>query len=171
MNALYEKFQRLKVDTAYIGLAHEENTPYFCTPIGATIIGWDNGIHYIFIKGFGEMVFAVNPDTCCDHYVYPLAKSFLDFLSLILAVKNTNTLQQIIQWDRQQYLDFINSPGERAYASRQEVTEVLEAIRSLGILPINNPFTYIKEVQKNFPYAKIPFRDEFYDVTGKERVK
>ena len=171
MSTLYEKFQSLKVDTAYIGLAHEENTPYFCTPIGATIIGWDNGIHYIFISGFGEMVFAVNPDTCCDYYVYPLAKNFLDFLSLILTTRGTNTLQQIILWDKQQYLDFITSPNECAYTSKKEVTEVLEEIRLLGILPAKDPFSYVKEIQENFPYEKIPFRNEFYDSTGKERPK
>ena len=89
MSNEYEKFQKLKVDTSCIGLAREENSKYFCTPIGATIIGWDNGIHYIFIKGFDEMVFAVNPDTVCDYYVYPLANNFSDFLSLVLATKGT----------------------------------------------------------------------------------
>ena len=88
---LYSKLKALSIDASWIGLSIEEGPDYFCTPIGSTIIGWDNGIHYCFIEGFGEMVFCVNPETCCDYYVYPLANNFNDFLSLILA---TQTLTQ-----------------------------------------------------------------------------
>ena len=170
MSNEYEKFQKLKVDTSCIGLAREENSKYFCTPIGATIICWDNGIHYIFIKGFDEMVFAVNPDTVCDYYVYPLATNFSDFLSLVLATKGTNTLQQIIQWDKQQYMDFSSSPDEVEYASSKKVIEALEAIRSIGVLPMENPLKYVKKIQNSFQYSKIVFSDEFYDITGQEKL-
>ena len=84
--------------------------PCFCTPIGAEIIGWDNGIHYCFIEGFGDMVFCVNPETCCDYFVYPIARNFCDFLGLILATGGTNTLQQIIWWDKKMFDDFVNHP-------------------------------------------------------------
>ena len=57
MNLLYEKYKNLKIDGSWIGLEAGTQTPYFCTPIGAEIIGWDNGIHYCFIKSFGDMVF------------------------------------------------------------------------------------------------------------------
>ena len=166
----YKKFQGLKIDTSCIGLSHEENSNYFCTPVGATIIGWDNGIHYVFINGFGEMVFAVNPETCCDYYVYPLANNFYDFLSLILAAKTTNVLQQIIQWNKQQYLDFITSQEEVEYASRKEVIEVLNAIHSIGVLPMESPFEYVKKIQSGFPYSKIVYSDAFYEITGKEKL-
>lgn len=169
MSKEYEKFKELNIDTSCIGLAQEENPQYFCTPHGATIIGWDNGIHYSFINGFGEMVFAVNPDTCCEYYVYPLANNFSDFLSLVLATKGTNTLQQIIQWDKQQYMDFINSPDEVEYGSQKEVVNSLCAILSLGITPMEHPFEYVKTIQKEFNYNKILFNDEYYDVTGKEK--
>lgn len=170
MNEEYKKFLELTIDTSYIGLAREDNSKYFCTPIGATIIGWDNGIHYVFIKGFGEMVFAVNPETCCDYYVYPLAKNFYDFLSLILATKNTNILQQIIQWDKQQYLNFIALPEEIEYASKKEVIEALDAIYSIGVIPMECPFEYVKKIQSEFQYSRIVYSDEFYEVTGKEKL-
>ena len=91
MNLLYEKYKNLKIDGSWIGLEAGTQTPYFCTPIGAEIIGWDNGIHYCFIKSFGDMVFCVNPETCCDYNVYPIARNFCDFLGLILATGNTRT--------------------------------------------------------------------------------
>lgn len=44
-----------------------------------------NGIHYCFIEDFGEMVFAVNPETAEENYVRPLAENSDEFISLILA--------------------------------------------------------------------------------------
>ena len=120
------------------------------------------------------MVFAVNPDTVCDYYVYPLANNFSDFLSLVLATKGTNTLQQIIQWDKQQYMDFSSSPDEVEYASSKKVIEALEAIRSIGVLPMGLMYkkcgNSVKKIQNSFQYSKIVFSDEFYDITGQEKL-
>ena len=170
MNPLYEKYKNLKIDGSWIGLEAGAQTPYFCTPIGAEIIGWDNGIHYCFIKGFGDMVFCVNPETCCDYNVYPIARNFCDFLGLILATGNTNTLQQIIWWDKKRFEDFVNSPEEQEYRVRPEVQGVLSTIRKgIDITPIDTPFEYIKDLQSNFPYEQIPFTNEYYDTLGIER--
>ena len=170
MNPLYEKYKNLKIDGSWIGLEAGAQTPYFCTPIGAEIIGWDNGIHYCFIKGFGDMVFCVNPETCCDYNVYPIARNFCDFLGLILATGNTNTLQQIIWWDKKRFEDFVNSPEEQEYRVRPEVQGVLSTIRKgIDITPIDTLFEYIKDLQSNFPYEQIPFTNEYYDTLGIER--
>ena len=170
MNLLYEKYKNLKIDGSWIGLEAGAQTPYFCTPIGAEIIGWDNGIHYCFIKGFGDMVFCVNPETCCDYNVYPIARNFCDFLGLILATGNTNTLQQIIWWDKKRFEDFVNSTEEQEYRVRPEVQGVLSTIRKgIDITPIDTPFEYIKDLQSNFPYEQIPFTNEYYDTLGIER--
>ena len=170
MNLLYEKYKNLKIDGSWIGLEAGAQTPYFCTPIGAEIIGWDNGIHYCFIKDFGDMVFCVNPETCCDYNVYPIARNFCDFLGLILATGNTNTLQQIIWWDKKRFEDFVNSPEEQEYRVRPEVQGVLSTIRKgIDIAPIDTLFEYIKDLQSNFPYEQIPFTNEYYDTLGIER--
>ena len=170
MNLLYEKYKNLKIDGSWIGLEAGAQTPYFCTPIGAEIIGWDNGIHYCFIKGFGDMVFCVNPETCCDYNVYPIARNFCDFLGLILATGNTNTLQQIIWWDKKRFEDFVNSTEEQEYRVRPEVQGVLSTIRKgIDIAPIDTLFEYIKDLQSNFPYEQIPFTNEYYDTLGIER--
>ena len=170
MNLLYEKYKNLKIDGSWIGLEAGAQTPYFCTPIGAEIIGWDNGIHYCFIKGFGDLVFCVNPETCCDYNVYPIARNFCDFLGLILATGNTNTLQQIIWWDKKRFEDFVNSTEEQEYRVRPEVQGVLSTIRKgIDITPIDTPFEYVKDLQSNFPYEQIPFTNEYYDTLGIER--
>lgn len=170
MQETYRKFQELRIDTSPVGLSCCEGPNYFCTPVGAKIIGWDNGIHYCFIQGFDETVFCVNPESCCEHYVYPVAKSFHDFLSLILATNNANTIQQIIWWDKLIFEKFMNDPAEIEYAASPEVIGVLSTIRTeLNIEPMAKPFEYIKKLQKEFPYEQIKFTDEFYDVTGIER--
>lgn len=170
MNLLYEKYKNLKIDGSWIGLEFGAQTPYFCTPIGAEIIGWDNGIHYCFIKGFGDMVFCVNPETCCDYNVYPIARNFYDFLGLILATGSTNTLQQIIWWDKTRFDNFVNSPEAQEYRVRPEVKSVLNTIRKeMDIALIDTPFEYVKDLQSNFPYEQISFTNEYYDTLGIER--
>ena len=170
MNLLYEKYKNLKIDGSWIGLEAGAQTPYFCTPIGAEIIGWDNGIHYCFIKGFGDMVFCVNPEPCCDYNVYPIARNFCDFLGLILATGNTNILQQIIWWDKKRFENFVNSPEEQEWRVRPEVEGALSTIRKgIDITPIDTPFEYVKDLQSNFPYEQIPFTNEYYDTLGIER--
>lgn len=170
MDAWYEKYKALKLDGCPIGLAEEDSEPYFCTPVDAEIIGWDNGIHYCFLPEFGEMVFCVNPETRCDQFVYPIAENFRDFLRLILAVGCTNPLQQIVWWGRKQFEDFIRNPEEAAYAASPEVTAVLRAIgEHLDLTPMEDPFGYVKGLQTDFPYERIPFSNEYYDTLGLER--
>lgn len=64
MDKTYEKFLRSGMDLAAVGIeCCRENTQYFCTPKGASVFGWagTDGIHFCFIRGFGGMVFSVNP--------------------------------------------------------------------------------------------------------------
>jgi len=74
----YQKFVKSDIDLSALGFERREtNIPYFCTPKGARIIGWAgvDGIHYCFVRGFGETVFAVSPMNGGD-YVHPIARSF-----------------------------------------------------------------------------------------------
>ena len=116
------------------------------------------------------MVFCVNPETCCDYYVYPLARTYDDFLSLILSTKNANTIQQIILWDRSEYERFLHDPNTVKWAEHPETVSVLEQIKTkLGVRPMEDPFEYVKEVQKEFPYDKIQFTNDYYDTLGLDR--
>ncbi len=173
MKSWYEQYRELMLDGSWIGLeAPNPNDagPYFCTPVGAQIIGWDNGIHYCFLDGFGQMVFCVNPEPCGEQYVYPLARDFRDFLRLILAVGNTNPLQQMIGWDKAQYLDFLRSEQALGEDGSKQVSTVLDAISDkLGLTPMKHPFEYVKKIQQEFPYQSIVYSNEYYDTLGLER--
>lgn len=168
--ALYEKYKKLNIDGSRIGLERgSEIGGYFCTPKGARVIGWDNGIHYCFIRGYGEMVFAVNPETGADKYVYPLAESFEDFLRLILACGHTAPVEQIIMWTEEQFKEFLASDYNAFMQGQQEVLDTIT--EKLKLKPMAVPYQYVKQLQTQFDDSKIKFTDEYYDVLGLELPK
>ena len=57
------------------------------------------GIHYCFVKGFDEMVFAVSPENLPGEYVHPITRSFTDMLSLLLACGSMDAIEQAHMWD------------------------------------------------------------------------
>ncbi len=166
---LYQKYLALELDGSWIGLERgSETSGYFCTPEGARIIGWETeGIHYCFIKGYRDMVFAVNPESCVDRCVYPLAGNFKDFLRLILACGSTTAVEQIAGWDRERFEAFLRSEDNRVWPEQQTV---LDRIRTeLKLTAMDDPFSYVKEVQAAFDDSKLRFSNEYYDALGLER--
>lgn len=106
----YQKFLKKYMDLSLLGIEREmENCAYFCTPKGADIIGWTgvDGIHYCFIRGFGEMVFAVSPMNQPGDYVHPVAENFVDFLRLLLACGGEAALEQAWSWEQPQFDVFL----------------------------------------------------------------
>ena len=53
MDKTYQKFLKSGIDLAALGVGRGENETYFCTPRGASFIGWEgvDGIHYCFVRG------------------------------------------------------------------------------------------------------------------------
>lgn len=41
----------------------------------------------------------------------------------------------------------------------------------LGVSPMDNPFEYVKSIQKNFDGSMIQYSDEYYNVTGIENPR
>lgn len=162
-----EKYEALSIDGRWIGLEKGDSEGgYFCTPVGARVIGWENGIHYCFIDGYGERVFAVNPETCCDKYVYPLAENFKDFLQLILACKATTAAEQIILWTQEQFNDFLVGEDNAVRPEQQAVLETIQ--RELGLEPMEEPYRYVRQLQASFDDSNLRFTSEYYDVLGLE---
>lgn len=167
MNTFYEKYLKLNINRASIGLEEgEDETRYFCTPEGAEIIGWAgvDGIHFCFIRGFGEMVFAVSPMNTPSNYVHPLARSFEDFLRLLLACGDTAALEQAWCWEPEQFDEFLK---ENPPTVEQAVT--LASIReNLSLTPMEQPFSYISTLQGGFDYRLIPYTSDYYDMVPTE---
>lgn len=159
---LYQRFKKLPIDLAAIGM-EQSNTSvtYFCTPKGARIIGWAgvDGIHYCTIRGFGEMIFAVSPMNARD-CVHPIARSFEDLLRLLLACSDMAALEQCFAWDEAQFKAFLNDcpPSEPQKAVLQTIRE------AFSLMPMEDAFGYVKQLQSGFDYSSIPYTEDYYDV-------
>ena len=165
---MYDKFCQLGIDSRWIGLEKSDMcVEYFCTPRNATVIGWENSIHYCFIRGYRDMVFAVNPEPTVDKYVYPLAINFKDFLRLILACGSTTAVEQIIGWSKEQFEDFLHSDDNAVLPEQKVVLDKMQL--ELKLTPMENPYEYVKAVQEQHDDSKIKFSNEYYDTLGLER--
>ena len=165
---IYEKYCQLNIDGRWIGLEKSDlSVDYFCTPINATVIGWENNIHYCFIKGYRDIVFAVNPEPSVDSYVYPLAMNFKEFLQLILACGSTTAVEQIIGWSKEQFENFIVSEDNAKHPEQEKVLEEIKSV--LKLEPMENVYAYVKAVQEQFDDSKVRFSNEYYDTLGLER--
>ena len=115
-NKIFQKFRSLDFPKDTIGLEWSgEDVAYFCTPVGAEIIGWlgVDGIHFCFIPSINsDMIFVVSPMPCGDHYVEPVAYNFQDFLSLVLFCKSANLIEQISWMNERQFLELLKSENK-----------------------------------------------------------
>lgn len=162
----YEKFQALELDRSWLGLEPgEEHSDYFCTPLGARVIGWAgvDGIHCCFVEGFGEMVFAVSPANLPGDYVHPLARSFEEFVRLLLACNGLDAAEQAHGWSREEFEAYLAQ-----YPPGPEGRAALDALRDgMGLAPMDDPYGYIKEVQSSFDYGALAFGEDYWDFVGR----
>lgn len=153
----YKRYKKLGINI----FGNFENYEYFCTPKGATIIGFEgiDGIHYCFIRGFDETVFAVSPENTPGDYVHPIARNFSDFLGLIKACRGTAAIDQAHQWGKNTFDDFVKNS--------EPDTEKLDLLKiiteKLSFENISDPYFYIKELQSSFDYSKIKFNSDYYE--------
>ena len=135
---LYQQYKKLDVGPL-LGLEPgNTRSDYFCTPKGAKVIGWEgvDGIHYCFIRGFGDMVFAVNPSNLPGDHVHPLARSFEDFLRLLLACGGTAAIEQAWMWNRGEFDTFLET-----YPPELEQRAALDTLQDkLALSPMDDPY-------------------------------
>ena len=167
MVTIYEKYLKLNINSSHIGLEYGvSKNNYFCTPKGASIIGWAgvDGIHFCFMRGYGEMVFAVSPMNIHGNYVHPLALNFKDFLRLLLACGHTAALEQVWRWDQAQFNGFLR--GNVPTAEQLVALDIIQ--EKLSLTPMDRPFTYIKDLQAGFDYSRIKYTEDYDDFVPAE---
>lgn len=162
MAAFYQKFLRKNLDLSPLGvMRREDNDPYFCTPRGASIFGWAgvDGIHFCFVRGFGETVFAVSPMNGGRDCVHVIARDFSDFLRLLLATGDSAALEQAWQWDEAQFAAFLaeNPPTDEQKAVLSQIAAAFD------LTPMERPWQYLHELQAEFDPSKLKFTEEFND--------
>ena len=122
---------------------------------------------YCFIESYGDMVFAANPESCAESYVYPLAANFEDFMRLILACGSANPIEQIVWMDKESFIQHLQEEKKNQTAQQKELLGMIAG--ELDIVPMEAPFEYVKSVQAKFDGSKIIYSEEYYDVCGIER--
>ena len=156
------QFLKEQIDLEPLGLIMDGPfEAYFCTPKGARIFARSgvDGIHFCFVRGFGETVFAVSPMNGRENCVHPVAKSFRDFLRLLLALHDAAAIEQAWQWNAAQLEDF-----EQKHPSSDEQLAALDKlVFTFHLRPMAEPWKYIHTVQSGFDYGKLRFSEEFYD--------
>lgn len=162
MAAFYQKFLRRHLDLSSLSvMRREDNDPYFCTPKGASIFGWAgvDGIHFCFVRGFGETVFAVSPMNGGKDCVHVIARDFSDFLCLLLATGDSAALEQAWQWDEAQFDAFLaeNPPTDEQKAVLSQISTVF------SLTPMERPWQYLRKLQAEFDLSKLKFTEDFYD--------
>ncbi|MBR4878325.1 MAG: hypothetical protein IKU13_00655 [Clostridia bacterium] len=161
----YEKYKLAGINLAHVGFEERgEHIPYFCTPQGAKILGCPgvDGIHFCFVDGFGENVFAISPMNCPGEYVHIVAECFGDFLALLVSCRDTAAIEQAWQWSKSSFEMFIAEypPTDEAKSAFAQLEQ------KLGITPMAEPYDYMMALQKSFDYSKLKFTEEYYDLTG-----
>ena len=156
------QFLKAQIDLEPLGLIMDGPfEAYFCTPKGARIFARSgvDGIHFCFVRGFGETVFAVSPMNGRENCVHPVAKSFRDFLRLLLALHDAAAIEQVWQWNAAQLEEF-----EQKHPSSDEQLAALDKlVFTFHLRPMAEPWKYIHTVQSGFDYGKLRFSEEFYD--------
>ena len=168
---LYEKFKNLHIDFSSLGLEQGgSRSDYFCTPKGAKVIGWEgvDGIHYCFVKGFGEVVFAVNPSNLPGDYVHPLARSFEDFLRLLLACNGPAAVEQAHLWDWEKFDAFLREDGPPSPERRAALNGLRDG---LGLAPMEDPYGYFREYRDPLTIVKSLSRKNTIPVWPKPRKR
>lgn len=167
MTKTYQKFKKLPINFSAIGLEQDPTAnDYFCTPKGANIIGWAgvDGIHYCFLEGFGDMVFAVSPCNLPGAYVHPLAESFEDFLRLLLMCSGLDAMEQVHGWSKETFEQYMAET--RVSIEQKEIFQVIA--EELHLEPMDFPFEYIKNLQSRFNYKSIPWKEEYREYVPEE---
>lgn len=163
MKAL-KQYLNSDLDLSILGLNRgSEEGGYFCTPLGARVIGWAgvDGIHYCTIEGQGETIFAVSPMNFGD-YLHPIAESFEVLLRMLLSCHSMDAMEQCYAWAKDQFDAFLID-----YPATPEIQGKQNQIReSFNLEPMEDVFGYIKQFQDNYDMSSIRYSEEYYEPLG-----
>ena len=165
---IYRKFVKKNIGLEPFGIYPwgEDDLFYDSTPTGARAIGRTgvDGVHYCFVRGYGETVFAVSPMNEPGECVHPVARSFEEFLGLLIACRGEAALEQSWMWDRQTFETFVageeHTPEQAAAAARLE--------EELAILPETDPFACLQEIREEVDCSRLKFSREYMELTAED---
>lgn len=166
-----DKFENIVADLSPIGLIRNKNYGgYLCTPLNAVVfanIGCD-GIHFCILPDEKDLplenspVYVISP-MMPDHYVESVADNFLDFLSLVVSVKDATVLECISYTEREGFLELIQSISH----DDPEIKKAVEVVTNIfHVREISDVYSYVKQVQAKTDLSGIQFSKEYHDLIG-----
>ncbi|MCI8739523.1 MAG: hypothetical protein HFG10_05370 [Oscillibacter sp.] len=78
-------------------------------------------------------------------------------------------MEQIVWMDQRQFEEHM--ANEAKGLTKEQKAAVQQLQRELGLLPMENPFEYVKAMQKDFDGSNIQYSDEYFEVTGIENPR
>ena len=136
----YRQFLKAQIDLEPLGLIMDGPfEAYFCTPKGARIFarsGWTAFISALSAAS-ARRFFAVSPMNGRENCVHPVAKSFRDFLRLLLALHDAAAIEQAWQWNAAQLEEFEQKhpSSDRQLAALDKIVFTFH-LRPMGALEI-----------------------------------
>ena len=127
---------------------------YFCTPVGAKIIGSAgvDGIHFCQLPGAAR-VYAVSPMNGEGERVHPVAENLGDFCRLLLACGSTAAIEQAWQWNKEEFIRFVGE--DQPDAEGRAALEALAERFSLGRMA--DPYGYMAKVREGFSESDLTY--------------
>lgn len=166
---LYEQYKKNKFTLALFGIEKgEARSAYFCTPRGASILGWTgvDGIHYCKVNRHSETIFAVDPYADPKKHAFPVAEDFETFLRLLITCGHESMLEQAHAWTREQYEQFVS---ENPLTSDQKAAaDAIAAAYSLK--PMEDAYTYLKNIYDAFDFDTVPYKKDYYEWVPAEKT-
>lgn len=88
------------------------------------------GIHYCTIPGLGDSIFVVTPESCDEHYVFPVARDLREFLQLVAALDGTQLIDQIPLFGKEDFESALSEHkricGDDAATDRERLEKTFE---------------------------------------------
>lgn len=154
-----------KINLSPLGLYVQNKARYFCTPVGSKVIAHTgvDGNHYVQLKG---TVYLVEPMETPGNFIRPVAKSEADFLRLLMACGGEWLIGSAKSLRRKEFEQFRTSELEK-----DENKATLDALgRALSLTPIDDPFTYLMAMGRDFDPASIRFPKEYHQLVAAPEV-
>ena len=115
---------------------------------------------YEYSKGFMHSKIFVS-----DDQIATVGTTNLDFRSLYLHFEcgSMDAIEQTYMWNEETFEQYTidNKPGEKQRAIMELIKEEFQ------IIPMEQPFFYIKDLQASFDYSNLVFSEEYYELLPK----
>ena len=111
----------------------------------------------------GSLICLEQVDNVYEYFCYPTNAVPIGFE----ACGSANPVEQIVWMSKEKFEEHLQSEREIQTEKQKKVLERLS--KELHLTGMENPYEYVKAVQKDFDMSKVEYSDEYYDVLGIER--